>query len=72
MKKEEDKYQSNIIHIEIDPWLQYTEWEEAGSKCELTKTVEFATTVIIIESELESVSRAGSGLFSRVFLRSRQ
>ena len=40
---------------EVDPWLQYTGWEEvlAGSKYNLVKIAKFTTTITTTKLELE-------------------
>ena len=40
--------------MEVDPWLQYTGWEEviAGSKHGLVETAAFAATATAEETEL--------------------
>jgi hypothetical protein len=45
------------VSTEVDPWLQYTGWEEvlAGSKHDLVKTAEFTATAAATEPELERV-----------------
>ena len=47
----------STVATEIDPWLQYTGWEEvlAGPKHSLVKTAEFTATATADEPELERV-----------------
>jgi len=54
MIKEEGQYQVSTVATEIDPWLQYTGWEEvlAGSKHDLETTAAFTATATATEPEL--------------------
>lgn len=54
MIKEEGQYQVSTVATEIDPWLQYTGWEEvlAGSKHNLVTTAAFTATAATTEPEL--------------------
>lgn len=54
MIKEEGQYQVSTVATEIDPWLQYTGWEEvlAGSRHNLETTAAFTATAAATEPEL--------------------
>jgi hypothetical protein len=55
IKKEEEEYKVSTVATEIDPWLQYTGWEEvlAGSKHDLVTIAAFTATATATEPELE-------------------
>jgi len=66
-KKEEEEYKASTVTTEIDPWLQYTGWEEvlAGSKHSLVKTAEFTATATADEPELECLLRSWERIIQR-------
>ena len=57
IKKEEGTYKARTITTEIDPWLQYTGWEEvlAGSQYDLVTTAAFTATATATEPDLVRV-----------------
>ena len=57
IKKEEEEYKASTVATEVDPWLQYTGWEEvlAGSKHDLVKTAEFIATATATEPKLKCI-----------------
>jgi hypothetical protein len=67
MVKEEGPYQVSTVATEVDPWLQYTGWEEvlAGSKHDLVKTAEFTATAAATEPELEQVLQSWERILQR-------
>lgn len=67
VKKEEEEYKASTVATEIDPWLQYTGWEEvlAGSKHSLVKTAEFTATATADEPELERLLQSWERILQR-------
>jgi len=67
IKKEEEEYKVSTVATEIDPWLQYTSWEEvlAGSKHSLVKTAEFTATATADEPELECLLQSWERIVQR-------
>jgi hypothetical protein len=67
LNKEEEEYKVSTIATEIDPWLQYTGWEEvlAGSKHSLVKTAEFTAIATADEPELERVLQSWERIVQR-------
>ena len=57
----------STVATEIDPWLQYTGWEEvlAGSKHSLVKTAEFTATATADEPELERLLQSWERIVQR-------
>jgi hypothetical protein len=66
-EEEETKYEVSTIATEVDPWLQYTGWEEvlAYSKHSLVKTVEFTAIATATEPELEQVIKSWERILQR-------
>jgi superfamily II DNA helicase RecQ len=67
MIKEEGQYEVSTVASEVDPWLQYTGWEEvlAGSKHDLVKTAAFTSTATATEPELERVLQSWERILQR-------
>jgi hypothetical protein len=67
MKKEEGQYQVSTVAADVDPWLQYTGWEEvlAASKHDLMTTAAFADTAATTEPELEQVLQSWERILQR-------
>ena len=67
MIKEEGRYEVSTVATEVDPWLQYTGWEEvlAGSKHDLVKTAEFTATATTTKPELQQVLQSWERILQR-------
>ena len=70
IKKEEGQYKASIIATEVDPWLQYTGWEEvlAGSKHNLVTTAAFTATASATELELLYIIESWKRIVQRSFI----
>ena len=60
IKKEEAIYKVTAVAAEVDPWLQYTGWEEvlAGLKHDLVKTAAFTATATATKPELVRLTQS--------------
>jgi len=67
MMEEEGQYQASTVATEIDPWLQYTGWEEvlAGSKHDLVTTAAFTATATATDPELARLSQSWERILQR-------
>jgi hypothetical protein len=67
IKKEEVPYEVSTVAAEIDPWLQFTGWEEvlAGSKHDLVQTAAFAATATTTEPELVRITQSWQRILQR-------
>jgi superfamily II DNA helicase RecQ len=67
IKKEEGQYQVSTVAADVDPWLQYTGWEEvlAASNHDLVATARFADIATATEPELEQVLQSWERILQR-------
>jgi hypothetical protein len=67
MMEEEGQYQASTVATEIDPWLQYTGWEEvlAASKHDLVTTAAFTATATATEPELARLIQSWERILQR-------
>ena len=67
MMEEEGQYQASTVATEIDPWLQYTGWEEVltASKHDLVTTAAFTATATATEPELARLIQSWERILQR-------